>query len=264
MRRHLLLLADAAWRAPKTFLIVVAGLAVLAASSLVFLAASEDVMQRNGAATLDAARLDWVTDHRWNPLIAVARFLDRAGSVAVVLLLAVGIGLWLWRRGLPAIVAATPLAALIMAEAGAAVLKTTVGRARPASGLRLVTETDPSFPSGHATAAMAFGMSVALILAVFVLRHRLSRLVTLAIGVLLPIVIGASRLELGVHWPTDVVAGLALGACAALVVSGLALSFVANEHGESAAGEQNRSPLRRRVASILGLRRTSRLLFATT
>ena len=262
MRRRLLTLADAAWRAPKTFLIVMTGLAVLAASALVFLAASEDVIQRNGAATVDAARLHWVTDHRWNPLIAVARFLDSAGSVAIVALLAVGVGLWLWRRGLPVIVAATPLAALIIAEASAAVLKTTVGRARPASGLRLVAETDPSFPSGHATAAMAFGMSVAVILAVFVSRHRLSRLLALALGVLLPIVVGASRLELGVHWPTDVVAGLALGACAALVVSGLALWFVATEQGEDPAGEQSLPPLRRRVVGILGRRRTSRLLLA--
>ena len=183
MRRRLLSLADAAWREPKTFLIVMAGLAVLAASTLVLLAASEDVMQRNGAATLDAARLHWVTDHRWNPLIALARFLDRAGSVAVVVVLAIGVGVWLWRRGLPVIVAATPLAAMIIAEAGAAVLKTTVGRARPASGLRLV--------------------------------------------------------------------------------SGLALWFVASEHGEDSTGEQSLSPLRQRVAGILGRRRTHGLLFTT-
>lgn len=263
MRERFLSLADAAWRAPKTFFAVMAGLAVLAASTVVFLGASEDVIGRNGAANLDATRLSWFTDHRSTPLIAVARFFDTAASVAVVAVLAIGVGIWLWRRGLPAIVAAAPLAAVAASELVAGVLKVTVDRPRPAGSLRLVAETDPSFPSGHATAAMAFGVSVAVIVVLFVLRRGWSRVVTLTVGVLLPTVIGASRLELGVHWPTDVVAGLALGACAALAVSGLAVWFAARQPGESSPAGGRVSVLRSHIMSIMRRRRVSEPLLVT-
>ena len=263
MRRRLVTLVDAAWRAPKTFLTVMAGLTALAISGLVFLGASEDVIRRNGAATLDAARLDWVTDHRSHALIAVAKFLNAAGSVGVVAALALALGLLLWRRGLPLVVAGTPLVAVVAAEGAAAFLKVLVDRARPASALRLVTETDPSFPSGHATAAMAFGIGVAAVLIIFVLRSPWSRLVALTLGVLLPTLIGASRLELGVHWPTDVVAGLALGASVALVISGMAAWLVANEPGSSSSKQGQTAALRSRAGVVLRRHRESgRLLVA--
>lgn len=262
MRKRLLSLADAAWRAPKIFVIVMTGLLAVAASALVFLGAVEDVVRRNGAATLDARRLDWFTDHRWTPLVTAARFLNTAASVAVVAVLAIGVGIWLWRRGLPLALAAVPLGAVVLAETIAAIVKTAIDRARPASSLRLVSETDPSFPSGHATAAMALGISLAVILAVFVLRHRWSRLVALASGLVTPGVVGASRLELGVHWPTDVVAGLALGACIALTVSGLSVWFVNREPGHrSATGRV--ALVWSRIASILWWQRESGPLLAT-
>ena len=56
-------------------------------------------------------------------------------------------------------------------------------------------------------------------IAVYLLRRPIARALTLAVGVLLPVAVAASRLELGVHWPTDVVAGLALGALVALVTT---------------------------------------------
>jgi hypothetical protein len=67
---------------------------------------------------------------------------------------------------------------------------------------------DRSYPSGHATAAAAIATSSAYLL----LRHdhiRWSDVVPLALGV--PIAIGASRIALGKHWPTDVLGGFATG-----------------------------------------------------
>jgi membrane-associated phospholipid phosphatase len=61
------------------------------------------------------------------------------------------------------------------------------------------------------------------VIAVYLLRRPIARALTLAIGVALPVAVAASRLELGVHWPTDVVAGLALGALVALVTSAAAI-----------------------------------------
>ena len=65
---------------------------------------------------------------------------------------------------------------------------------------------------------MALGVSAALIVAVYLLRRPIARaLDARASASTLPLAVAASRLELGVHWPTDVVAGLSLGATVALV-----------------------------------------------
>lgn len=216
-------------RAPRAAAAVLAGLLTFGLSAAVFLDASEDVVGHDGATRLDPQRLSWFVDHRSGPLVAAARFIDTGASVAVVGLLAVVVGIWLWRRGLPVVIAAAPLVAVVTAEVVAALLKTTVGRSRPPVALRLVTETEPSFPSGHATAATAFGVSVAVVIAAYVLVRWWPRVLVLAAGFTLPVIVGLSRLELGVHWPTDVAAGLALGTCAALGVVAASAWFAGAE-----------------------------------
>lgn len=88
-------------------------------------------------------------------------------------------------------------------------LKNTFQRLRPDSFF-LVTETSFSFPSGHALAAMCFyGM-----LAFFIMRETPSwplRLLIVTLTLILSLAIGISRIYLGVHYPTDVVAGYAVG-----------------------------------------------------
>jgi undecaprenyl-diphosphatase len=66
---------------------------------------------------------------------------------------------------------------------------------------------DPSFPSDHATAA--FAIAVALLL-----RHRKAGL--LALG--LALAVSVSRVVVGTHYPSDVLAGAAIGAMAALIL----------------------------------------------
>jgi undecaprenyl-diphosphatase len=66
---------------------------------------------------------------------------------------------------------------------------------------------DPSFPSDHATAA--FAIAVALLL-----RHRKSGLLALAMAT----VVSVARVAVGTHYPSDVLAGAAIGALAALAL----------------------------------------------
>jgi len=81
--------------------------------------------------------------------------------------------------------------------------KAAVARARP-------EDVSSGFPSGHATAAAAFAVIVVYLAA----RARLSRRARLGVcaGVLAgAALVGLARIELRAHWPTDVVAGWALG-----------------------------------------------------
>ncbi|WP_245867653.1 hypothetical protein SPSIL_007060 [Sporomusa silvacetica DSM 10669] len=105
------------------------------------------------------------------------------------------------------------MAALAICLAGGAVLslllKNLFHRARP-DLLRVVQETSYSFPSGHALASMCFYGMVAFLLMRTIANWR-GRLVVMMLAVITIIAIGISRIYLGVHYPTDVVAGYAAG-----------------------------------------------------
>ena len=73
-----------------------------------------------------------------------------------------------------------------------------------------------SFPSGHATGAAATYLTLGALLARFQ-AHRRLKIYLLTLAVILTLLIGLSRLYLGVHWPSDVLAGWTLGACWALL-----------------------------------------------
>ena len=196
-----------------------AAIVALVAAVSVLGGVAEDVTQHNGLATSDAAHLRFFTDHRSDLVINAARTVTDLGGVFVLALIAVAAGLFLWYRGVPLAVAAAPAFALGAAATLADIGKRVVDRARPGVGLRLIAEGEPSFPSGHATDSAAVFLTLGLVLAVFVLRRPPARLATVAAAGLLAVAIGVSRLVLGVHWPTDVLAGWALGATAALAVT---------------------------------------------
>ncbi len=219
------------------------GVMVAATATIVFFGVSEDVVQHNGLATRDASRLAWITHHRSGTLVSGSKMLDTVGSIGVVLAIAVAVGLLLWWRRVPIAAAITPVAAVLMAGATAGALKVIIDRARPTPAHQLIAEVNQSFPSGHATDSAALGVSAAIIVAIYLLRRPLARLAVLAVGAVVPVAVAASRLELGVHWPTDVVAGLALGATVALVTIGVTLGVVSptpSEPDRAAAGRLQR------------------------
>lgn len=104
------------------------------------------------------------------------------------------------------------VAGLITTLAGAAVtgylMKIFVARARPGVSIPSFVESSFSFPSGHATASMAFyGFLMYMLCTAFPAK----RLPIVLVGVFLIGAIGFSRLYLGVHFPSDVLAGYLLG-----------------------------------------------------
>ena len=109
---------------------------------------------------------------------------------------------------------ATILAASI---AGAAainlVLKALIARARPDLWERLITETSYSFPSGHAMLSSMLAFAVIAI----AWRTRYRVIATIA-ALLFMVLVSFSRLYLGVHYPTDIVAGWLVSVSWLLVV----------------------------------------------
>lgn len=87
-------------------------------------------------------------------------------------------------------------------------LKLLFGRARPLLWNRLVNVSHHSFPSGHAMGATMIYGFIGYVLAKQFPQWQKQ---ILALSVSLIVAIGFSRLYLGVHWPTDVLAGYALG-----------------------------------------------------
>jgi undecaprenyl-diphosphatase len=72
-----------------------------------------------------------------------------------------------------------------------------------------------SFPSGHSTGSAALWLSLAMIAASFEPRRR-EKTFWFAVAGIVIFSVGASRVYLGAHWPTDVLAGWVLGSCWAL------------------------------------------------
>jgi membrane-associated phospholipid phosphatase len=94
------------------------------------------------------------------------------------------------------------------AKASEVLLKLLVGRARP-DAYALFHLDSYSFPSGHATAAMALYGCIAYVLCKIYPKHRTFWLASAAIVI---VGIGISRIYLGVHYPSDVLGGYVLGA----------------------------------------------------
>jgi undecaprenyl-diphosphatase len=114
-------------------------------------------------------------------------------DVALVLALA------LWRRKREGLFAGIALAGSVLLNVGA---KHYFGRARPDFWLSLAPETSYSFPSGHAMGSMTLAAVLALLA-----WHSRWRWPVPVVAIAFAVLVGASRVYLGVHFPSDILAG---------------------------------------------------------
>jgi len=137
--------------------------------------------------------------------------LGGTGVLAIILLIVVG---YLALEG-----RYDAIALIVVATAGGGLLsellKWWFARKRPEIVPHLVNVGSASFPSGHSLLAVVTYLTLGAVLARFVPRRR-SRTYCIVVSLLLALLIGLSRVYLGVHYPTDVLAGWSAGLAWAL------------------------------------------------
>lgn len=158
---------------------------------------------------IDREALRWVLDHRTTALTELFRTVTAFGSfVAILAAVAIVAALLVGRRR------ADLATVLLVSSAGTWLtvngLKLLVRRPRPPEVLRLAHASGWSFPSGHAGNAAATYLAIGVV-AALVLPRRWERVAAVACGAVVTMLIGISRVYLGVHWLTDVLAGWFVG-----------------------------------------------------
>jgi undecaprenyl-diphosphatase len=165
--------------------------------------------------------MDWTLFHAVNASVATRDWLEDAVTVGsgplVVALAVVTVGMWFaatpngdarWKHATVAALTSASLALLVNQAIGHLWERPRPFVAHAASTHLLAGPSlDPSFPSDHAAAAFAIAV------AVLAFSRRLGVLLLVAAAA-----IAVSRVALGLHYPSDVVAGAAVGMLAAQVV----------------------------------------------
>ncbi|WP_297083720.1 phosphatase PAP2 family protein [uncultured Demequina sp.] len=208
-------------RLPALVRALVPGLIVSGLGLWGFLEILDEVLERDTFERIDQPLLEWFAEHRTDGLTAVMEGITVLfGPVVLPILVGVGCLVW-WRRSGSWRDPALLVGAMIVSTLLSVAIKATVARPRPAEEFQVVPgqEASFSFPSGHST-----GTATLVLVAAYLLwrRHRGKRaLVAFALGsVALIGLVATTRLYLGYHFLSDVLAG----ACLGLFTLGLVIS----------------------------------------
>jgi len=198
--------AESAYATFGIFLL--AGAAIAIAGTWAFAALAGHVSS-GGTQAFDDAVLTWLGQQRTKPLDAFMLDITSLGTSSVVFMV-VGVAalfLWLNKHKHSAIL-------LLVSTAGGVLLNNLLkfgfSRPRPDIIPWVTTATFYSFPSGHAMSATVVYSTVAY-LAGRLQRTHIARLAITIVAVLVIGIICLSRLYLGVHYPSDVIAGVIVG-----------------------------------------------------
>ena len=189
------------------FLLTVAFLLVFAVA-LVLGVLLDMIDSNQGLARLDKSVAKWGSNNASSNTVDVMKWITHLGSTMVVFVALVLVGIYDYvrhrKRDVLLFLAVVGLGEWMLNNG----LKMIVSRERP-DIFRLVSASGSSFPSGHSAAAAAGAAAVALVLGRD--RHRRTRAILAASAALVAIAVATSRALLGVHWLTDVIAGVAVG-----------------------------------------------------
>jgi undecaprenyl-diphosphatase len=191
-------------------LVLAAGAAAVLTLAGIFTEITEAIMDQDSLTTVDRPILDWLATHRSPTMTGVQIGITNLGSalaLAIVLTVAAigaAVRLRSWRPIILTLVAAGGIQLLVYT------IKLAIARPRPDPAGRLVNADGFSFPSGHSASALACLGVLAWLICMTTRRHVIWATAWTAAG-LLAIAIGLSRAYLGVHYPSDILAGWTLG-----------------------------------------------------
>ncbi|USX25229.1 phosphatase PAP2 family protein [Oxalobacteraceae bacterium OTU3CINTB1] len=168
---------------------------------------ASEVMGQEEITVLDLHIANWFNANHFEPMTSIMMAITTVHTMPGVILMASAFGYFLWKRGqiywIWALVLSVPCGMLLNV-----LLKVTFQRSRPVFEEPLVTLATYSFPSGHASAATLFYGLVACY--VMIARKGWSvRLGTAAACTVMILLVAFSRVYLGAHYLSDVLAGMA-------------------------------------------------------
>lgn len=208
--RQVRFLVDRLYPKSTAALILLVGLGAVVLLAVTLSEITENVVTGDELVQIDSPISRYLVEHREPWLTTTMSLITHLGSTVVLVpaLLAVGLAAHFRRHTW------APMVFLAVTLGGASltstVIKLLVARLRPSSEA-LVLALGYAFPSGHSTAAAAGWLAIAVVLA-WLARSLTVRVSLLAVAFVVVVLVGVSRVYLGVHHVTDVLAGWALGA----------------------------------------------------
>ena len=195
-------------------------LAIVTLGIMTFVEIADDMTEADGQA-FDQMVLHWmqpVAGHPRGPwwLHEAAADITSLGGIAVLTLFAVvALGMLLiLRKRLSAVLLVIGLAGGVSLSEG---LKAMFERERPPAAFQAVETLNASFPSGHALLSTVFYLTVAVMMTRAFPKRRLKAYV-LGVGMVFALMVGLTRVYLGAHWASDVMAGWCVGAAWAMAL----------------------------------------------
>ncbi len=194
-------------------LVLIIGFVVAAATAWLFTELAETV-QAGATLTLDTSVLQWMGVHQSHLATTAALEITALGTGTVVIMMTLVAGMFLWLTG-----QRRPAALLTVATIGGLalnlILKLHYHRPRPQVFAWGANAVSSSFPSGHAMNAVIVYGTIAYLAARLTSRLA-ARVITQVLAVIVVVAICTSRLYLGVHYPSDVLGGVIIGAAWAI------------------------------------------------
>lgn len=185
------------------------------------------VVATGGVDPVDSTVMRWTSSVRLPALTVAARVVTTLGSFPVVVAVAVLAAALLWRRTRSLVFSTVLLTSVVVTAAVVYPFKIAVGRVRPSVDTLLgAPSPDYSFPSGHTTNGAGVYVLTALLL-VATLQTAFRRRLLIVAAVLVAAAVGLTRIYLGCHWATDVLAGWFLAAAVVLTGTFLARRLAA-------------------------------------
>lgn len=241
MKRNLVAIATWAISMARQELPLLVAILLIAGGLWAFVEVSEEVVEgtthsfdeavllalRNPSDRADPIGPGWVEE--------IGRDATALGGVAVLTFITIVVVGYLaleGKRRVALFVAAAVTGGIVLSFA----LKTGFDRPRPDLVSHGSIVYTASFPSGHSMMSAVVYLTLGVLLARVQARRRL-KVYVIAVAILTTLFVGVSRVYLGVHWPTDILAGWAAGATWAMICWAVVLWLQRKHKVEQTPGE---------------------------